>query len=55
MQNPGVLWFMIKQWQFAIKMMITVEELTGIIQSCGRWAATIAAMFPLTNWPFRAL
>ena len=32
MQNPGVLWFMIKQWQMAIKMMITIEEPLRIIQ-----------------------
>jgi hypothetical protein len=32
MQDPGVLWFMIKQWQFGDQFRITIEELTGIIQ-----------------------
>src|SRR5215469_18537891 len=32
MQDPGVLWFMIKKWQIAIKFRVTIEELTGIIQ-----------------------
>jgi hypothetical protein len=32
MQNPGVLWFMIKKCQMAIKFRITIEESFGIIQ-----------------------
>jgi hypothetical protein len=32
MQNPGVLWFMIKKWQMAIKFRITIEESPGVIQ-----------------------
>jgi hypothetical protein len=32
MQNPGVLWFMIKKGQMAIKFRIIIEDLTGIIQ-----------------------
>jgi hypothetical protein len=32
MQNPGVLWFMIKQCKLAIKFRITIEELLRFIQ-----------------------
>jgi hypothetical protein len=32
MQNPGVLWFMIKKGQMAIKFRITIEESLGVIQ-----------------------
>ena len=32
MQNPGVLWFMIKKGQMAIKFRITIKESPGVIQ-----------------------
>jgi hypothetical protein len=32
MQNPGVLWVMIKQCQFGDQFRITIEESLGVIQ-----------------------